>query len=64
MVHRHNVLYSVLGITFLVLAVLVALMGVLFDMSIRNALFIVGGFLLIISLAYFHLGDRESKAAT
>ncbi len=62
MVHCHNVLYSVLGIAFLVLAVLVAFAGMVFDPSTRNALFIVGGFLLVISLAYFHLSDRESKA--
>ncbi|MBA2286111.1 MAG: hypothetical protein H0W02_11545 [Ktedonobacteraceae bacterium] len=62
MVHRHNVLYSVLGIVFLVLAVLVAAGGLLFDIAVRNALFIVGGFLLVISLAYFHLSDQESRA--
>ncbi|MDQ2904152.1 MAG: hypothetical protein M3Y81_11430 [Chloroflexota bacterium] len=62
MVHRHNVLYSVLGIVFLVLAVLVAAGGLLFDISVRNALFIVGGFLLVISFAYFHLSNQESRA--
>ncbi|EFH86623.1 hypothetical protein [Ktedonobacter racemifer] len=63
MVHRHPMLYRILGLVFLGITLVLIFIGVALDWSssTRTAVFILSFFPLLLALVYFHLGTQEER---
>lgn len=63
MVHRHAILYRILGLVFLVCTLLLMFLSVTpsWPSATRGTLLLLSVFLLILSLCYFHLGNQEER---
>lgn len=63
MVHRHPTLYKMLGLLFLGLAIILAVLGTLpaWSTTVSYTLFAFCLLSLILTLAYFHLGTQEER---
>lgn len=63
MVHRHPMLYRIVGLVFLGIALVLIFMGVTvaWPSSTCTALLILSFFPLLLALVYFHLGAQEEQ---
>lgn len=64
MIYRRNNLYFALFFVFLAIAILLVLGSSVFiaDPSMRIAMFIVSGFVLVIAFTYFNLSIEDNKS--
>ncbi len=63
MIHRHMILYKVLGLIFLIITAVLAFISLVptWPASIYVPLFTLSLFSLLLALSYFHLSTQEGR---